>query len=183
MGELPGKVAPQLQLSVQKQGSGVRKAVWTISSHRGRKQFSFCRWCGWWSSSLRTTLSEEEQLSLLVHQSMGWLHWWRKQKQQRYVRFTVRCTTKASPFRRWDCCRRDKQGHPPSCSFTKVQSKADADWSLHFAWWSHQNSLSWAKQTYPRDLSFRAKLAIEQSITSCHMIHFHCRCLQSLQKA
>ena len=24
------------------------------------------------------------------------------------------------PLRRWDCCRRDKQGHPPASSFAKV---------------------------------------------------------------
>ena len=39
---------------------------------------------------------------------------------------------KSLRLRRWDCCHRDEQGHPPACSSAKVQSKADAGWPSHF---------------------------------------------------
>lgn len=42
------------------------------------------------------------------------------------------CDNKSLPLRRWDCCRRDKQDHPPACSSAKAQSEADAGWPSRF---------------------------------------------------
>jgi len=131
-------------------------ALSTESDHgrcRGTGAVGRC-WQGGLSSE-RNSLGRR-WLGWPMHQPRTCQHRRQKQKPQRYVRSTDSVTTKASHLRKWNCCHRDSQGHPPACSSAKeqgkadgrgtiAQGKADAHCPLHFGRCSHRNWISCAE--------------------------------------